>query len=244
MTQVMQEQDNDLARMDGLWIRVIEPQSPARHARDFAQVHTWLRQYISRPHDEIGRTGPVCPFIPPALSGKDAQFSFRYDVTGKDEQQLREALEAEMSTFALGTERSRTHTGASLDCRIVVLPATGPEGWRVLDEAYEDLKNNAVAHGLMVGQFHPHCDERAVRNPLFPVSVAPVGLFAIRRMAPHDVLFLYKHRAWFRIYDQNFRAHYERGRVRDPLLRELYVTAVERHGLPELAPKAKENDAP
>ncbi|MGW4645024.1 DUF6875 domain-containing protein [Kitasatospora sp. NPDC004289] len=204
-------------------------------AADLAVVDAWLRDYVGRSHEQLGRTGPVCPFVPPALNDQAVQFSFRYEVDGSSTAGITEALTEELADFAL-TAEPQPKSGASLECRIVVMPMTGPAGWQRLDDAYESLKNAAVDAGLMIGQFHPNCDERAARNTGFRVSVAPVGLLAMRRMAPHDVLFLTSRRDWFERYDTAFRAHYERGRVRDPLLRELYHAAVERYGLPAIVP--------
>jgi heptaprenyl diphosphate synthase len=108
----------------------------------------------------------------------------------------------------------------------------GPAGWDCLDAVYAYLKDFAVESGLMIGQFHPRCDERAVRNPDFAVSVAPVAMLAIRHMAPHDILFLHHSGQWFKEYDLRFGSHFERGRIRDPLLLSLYREARDQHGIP------------
>ena len=108
------------------------------------------------------------------------------------------------------------------------MPRMGPEGWERLDTVYEHLKDFAVESGLMIGQFHPNCDERAFRNPGFRVSVAPVAMLAIRHMAPHDILFLHDSEQWFREYDSRFRSHFQRGRIRDSLLLSLYRRARDR----------------
>lgn len=242
-TRADQPTGTSLERIDGLWIRVVAAPSQESVDRDFTEVDTWLREYVGRAHPELGRTGPVCPFVPPALNGKTAQFSLRYDTDGRSPNELGTLLKAEMADFAIVTD-ARPTTGAPLECRVVVLPGTGSEGWRNLDKMYPGLKSAAVADGLMISQFHPHCDERAVRNSAFPVSVAPLGMFAIRRMAPHDVLFLHTDHVWMETYDRLFRAHYERGRIRDPLLRKLYLAALDRHGLGPLTLTTKENATP
>lgn len=224
---------------DGTWVRTSPSQPDTRLEEDLAKVDTWLRQYVGRPDPQLGRNGPVCPFVPPALNDNAIQFSFYYDVDGSSGSHIREVLERELADFSVTAEQL-PKSGTSLESRLVVLPDTGPEGWRRLDEVYEALKNTAVSSGLMIGQFHPLCDERAVRNPAFRVSVAPVGLFAMRRMAPHDVLFLHERHSWLRTYDDLFRSHYERGRVRDPLLRELYQHGLEKHGMHPLTLTTKE----
>jgi hypothetical protein len=218
-----------------LWIRAIPAQPEAVLATHFEQIDTWLHETIARPDPRLGRTGPVCPFVPAALNAEAIQFSFRYDIG--DDGHLREVLEEEMADFE-SESKPLPRSGVSLESRLVVLPALGPDGWHRLDLVYESLKNTAVAGGLMAGQFHPLCEEGAIHNSGFRVSRSPVALLAIRRMAPHDVLFLHERADWFESYDRRFRSHYERGRIRDPLLRKIHLSGLARHDLPALVPAA------
>ncbi|MFD3694920.1 DUF6875 domain-containing protein [Streptomyces sp. NPDC058646] len=229
------------ARTDRPWIRVSPPQPRERVDRDLGRIDEWLRGYVGRAHPKLGRSGPVCPFVPPALGDHAVQLSLRYEIDGRDDALLHRALEAEMEDF-VRVARPVATSGTSLESRVVALPDTGPDGWRTLDREYEALKDKAVDSGLMIGQFHPDCDERAVRNPAFRVSIAPLGVLAIRRMAPHDVLFLHDRRTWFGTYDRLFRSHYQRGRIRDPLLRRLHLVGVARHGLPPVVVREHEKE--
>ena len=178
--------------------------------------------------DESDGQGPVCPFIPRALAQHAVQADIRHDIAGHSESELIDKLRAEISEFATAGQPPHS-TGVQLESRLVVMPRMDAAGWKRLDAAYERLKDFAVERGLMIGQFHPDCDERAVRNPDFRVSVAPVAMLAIRHMAPHDILFLHRHERWFKEYDSRFQSHFQRGRVRDSLLLSLYSAARDRH---------------
>jgi hypothetical protein len=193
-------------------------------------AETWLREYVAVGDRRVGRSGPVCPFIPHALTQHAVQTDIRCDIVGSSESELIDELRAEISEFAAAERRPR-NTGVLLESRLVVMPRLDAEGWERLDAVYEHLKDFAVERGVMVGQFHPRCDERAVRNPDFKVSVAPVAMLAIRYMAPHDILFLHRSERWFKEYDSRFRSHFERGRVRDSLLLSLYSKARALHSL-------------
>jgi len=193
-------------------------------------VEAWLREYVSVDDQRVGRSGPVCPFIPRALTQSAVEIRIRCDIDGCDEPELIDQLRAEISDFC-EAGRPPSSSGVILDSRLIVMPRMGPEEWEHLDTVYEHLKNFAVESGVMIGQFHPHCDERAVRNPAFKVSVAPVALLAIRHMAPHDILFLHRSEAWFNEYESRFRSHFEHGRVRDSFLLSLYHGARDRHGI-------------
>src|ERR1700754_1146454 len=195
------------------------------HSGDYHMlVDDWLREYVAVGDRRVGRSGPVCPFIPRALAQHAVQTDIRYDIAGSSASELQDKLRAEISKFA-ADGRPLSNTGVLLDSRLVVMPHMDTADWERLDTVYEHLKDFAVEHGVMIGQFHPQCDERAVRNPEFKVSVAPVAMLAIRHMAPHDILFLHRSERWFKEYDARFRSHYQRGRIRDSLLLSLYRTA-------------------
>jgi hypothetical protein len=194
-------------------------------------VDAWLREYVSVADPRVGRSGPVCPFIPRALTECAVETRIRDDIDGRNESELDRELRSEISDFG-AAGRPPHNSGVLLESRLIVMPRMGPAGWDCLDAVYAYLKDFAVESGLMIGQFHPRCDERAVRNPDFAVSVAPVAMLAIRHMAPHDILFLHHSGQWFKEYDLRFGSHFERGRIRDPLLLSLYREARDQHGIP------------
>jgi hypothetical protein len=196
-----------------------------------SSVDAWLREYVSVADPRVGRAGPVCPFIPRALTERAVETRIRDDIDGTDESELDRELRSEISDFG-AAGRPPHNSGVLLESRLIVMPRMGPAGWDCLDTVYAYLKDFAVESGLMIGQFHPRCDERAVRNPDFAVSVAPVAMLAIRHMAPHDILFLHHSGKWFKEYDLRFGSHFERGRIRDPLLLSLYRKAGDQHGIP------------
>jgi hypothetical protein len=204
------------------------PTTGENHSDEYLGLaDAWLREYVAVADRRVGRSGPVCPFMPRALDQQAVESRIRYDINGSSEQELVDELGAEISEFG-STGRPSRKSGVLLDSRLIVMPHLGPEGWERLDAAYEHLKGFAVELGLMVGQFHPRCDERAVRNSDFRVSVAPVAMLAIRHMAPHDILFLHRSDQWFKEYDSHFRSHFERGRIRDSFLLSLYDGARDR----------------
>ncbi|MEU8124839.1 DUF6875 domain-containing protein [Spirillospora sp. NPDC049024] len=184
---------------------------------DMETVLGWLRDYVGAPSEHLGRQGLVCPFVPAALNAEAIRFSFHYGVDACDVGGLRRLVVAELRDFEAATERPR-RSGVSLQSLLVVLPDAAEEGWRRIDESYGALKDLAVDAGLMIGQFHPACAERAVHNPAFRVSRSPIALYAVRHMAPHDSLFLRAERRWFEKYRARFPAR-ARSAAADGLVR-------------------------
>lgn len=217
----------------GTTIRIIAGTEPEDYTRrrfpaDCAAVWDWVYDYVSEPHRDLGRAGPVCPFVPPALKDGSLFYSVRYDVAGNDRESITRTLAAEMDEFD-ATTPPLPRTGIQLRSRLVSYPLLELEGWRALDDAYLNLKDRAVQRGLMIGQFHPACEESAIRNQAFRVSRAPHALVAMRRMAPHDILFLHENPLWFALYRERFGDYADSGRLRDPLMRQTYASAATTH---------------
>lgn len=183
----------------------------------------WLHGYISRPHPRIGRDGPVCPFVPRSIRADALRFVLHGEIDGTDPDQIVALLLAYRTTFLDSTPSSavqRRHRSL-----VVVLPGVAVEHQLALDQVHRVAKDEIVRSGLMLGQFYQRCPETAARNPEFPVSTGPVPCFVLRHMAPHDVLFLHRHRHWFAEYHRRFAADYRAGKVSDPLMVTLFDQA-------------------
>lgn len=188
----------------------------------------WLRDYICRPHPRVGRSGPVCPFVGPARRAGSLELRVRLLGPTPTKALMTETLRCALDEF--GAIGWRTGSNPMLHSLVVVMPDLPEDRYGLLDEAHAVVKNEAVARGMMIGQFHPRCEEPAARNREFPVSRSPVPLVAIRRMALHDVLFLHERADWFDCYAKRFGHKLRGSRASvDPLFVELFEAALDRH---------------
>ncbi|RLU81342.1 hypothetical protein CTZ27_32930 [Streptomyces griseocarneus] len=211
--------------------RGTEPPDPGALPADdtaAAVIHDWLNDYVSMPSPHIGRSGAVCPFVRPSLRAGSLETHIR--PVGPDPTVAR--LE-ETILWGLDEYHRIDWKGSnpSLRSLLVAIPDLDTSACHLLDDAHRAAKPTAVRRGMMIGQFHPLCEEPAIRNPEFPVSRSPVPLVAIRPMALHDVLFLNDSKEWFAEYHRRFGDHYMSGRSTvDPLFAELFQRAVAEHG--------------
>ena len=151
------------------------------------RVSGWLASYVTQPHPELGRRGPVCPYVAQAIASD--HISLTACRLGRDQnlERLTVAIDHGIDLFG---ELARCHERVYLFSMIMVFTDLKREHWRWIDEGHHLSKPEAVRSGLMLGQFHPQCKAPAAHNPSFWVNRAPVPLIAIRHMAPHDFLFL------------------------------------------------------
>ncbi|OLR91903.1 DUF6875 domain-containing protein [Actinokineospora bangkokensis] len=203
------------------------PKSPVsltdlRHAHE---VLDWLRDYISKPHPDLGRGGPVCPFVPQSLRTDQVRIVLHPELDGSDPGAIAELLRGYLEVFVAGTPDSAV--ARRQRSFVIALPNVAEEHLPLLDGVHRAVKPDMVAGGAMIGQFYQGCPEVAVRNPGFHVSTGPVPCFVIRHMAPHDVLFLHEDAGWFAEYHSRFAREFAAGKVTDPLMVQLFRRAEE-----------------
>lgn len=151
-------------------------------------VCDWAGKFLSRPNTELGRIGPVCPYTRTAI---DAQLFFlacpRLDDMSFSS--LRDTVQ-EYRDWFLDLRDLTTDEQQHLLTILIVLPDFDAESADELDRLHASLKDDFVGAGLMVGQFHPKCQQSGLWNDQFRPLQAPVPLFAIREMVSSDLPFL------------------------------------------------------
>ncbi|MEU4768103.1 DUF6875 domain-containing protein [Actinosynnema sp. NPDC023794] len=149
-------------------------------------VDRWVRNYLCRTHPRLGRSGPVCPYVPHALAAQALSVAV---VTGRPVHtgEVVGLMDRYRDWFTARTDPADLHQAL-----LVLFPALGPGdvAWAV-DEAQRISKTAFVRVGLMIGQFHDGPPAAGgIRNPAFRPLYAPVPLLAVRRMVRSDLPFL------------------------------------------------------
>ena len=171
------------------------------------ETRAWLEDYLSRGHEDLGRTGNVCPFVKPAMNaGMLMMETAVFDENKDGLAELCALMRRQVDRFSEMTWPQGKEQFATL---VTVIDGLPEHLGVLLDEAQRRTKGYAVKHGYMLGQFHPRCAEPAALNPAFPVSRAPEAVFAVRSMAQHDILFLHASPAMYQEYLKRFGELYE-----------------------------------
>jgi hypothetical protein len=149
-------------------------------------IATWVRQFLARPHPDVGRRGAVCPFVPLSL---EMDSIWMAEVPGQDPQfdDVARVITAFRDAF-LAMEPT-TGPEAMQKSILVVFPAlVGKAG--LVDEVQYALKKYFVDMGLMLGEFHADNQSQGLRNPDFRPLRSPIPMLAIRHMVESDLPFL------------------------------------------------------
>ena len=172
------------------------------------EILRWAQDYISRPDPRLGRSGAICPFVPPALKENVFYVAVHEDVddttgTGQIEELLADYAEAFLRTPPVTTPERLIKT------ILPAFPNMSAQRALVLDEIHARMKSFFVEKEMMIGQFHPRCSATAVRNPAFENKKSPIPMFALRHIVVHDILFLSNRRDWFEKYRLLYGARYD-----------------------------------
>ena len=182
----------------------------------------WLSDFVCQPNEEVGRAGPVCPFVEPALQADSIRMETRDGYCAATGETIRALIGDMVDTFRA---TKWPHRNKTIHALIYVLPDLPEDSWTLLDQGQQAAKPALAEDGLMLGQFHPHCDEPAARNPAFLVARSPIPMLAIRNMSLHDIMFLGYEARIFLAYDKHFSHMYEKHSGISPLFRKLYSRA-------------------
>lgn len=163
-----------------------KPAEPYRAALE--EVLRWAHEYLVEDHPDLGRAGPVCPYVPPSLEN-DLLWLTVHPGTNPPLDGLATAAEQYGRWFRrLPPQSGRL---AQYKAILILLPDLPPErGPEVIDVVQRALKPRFVADGLMIGEFYPGCSKHGLWNHHFRPLSSTVPLLTIRHMVAADAAFL------------------------------------------------------
>lgn len=165
------------------------PDLLAANIQPVMEILSWAREYLCAPHEQLGRDGPVCPFVPFSMHSR----LFYITVQRGQHFNQQTVCDTVMQYRDWFLELEPTHGHNSRYKTILILfPDVLPEDApTIIDATQYHLKPKFVAEGLMIGQFHPLPPaESGLWNADFRPLKSPIPLLAIRHMVATDFPFL------------------------------------------------------
>jgi hypothetical protein len=183
----------------------------------------YVREFLAKPHADVGRGGPVCPFIPKALRLDCLHLAV---VRGNTREAVEQACLAAREQFATLEPAS----GNSRFFRAVVLCFPDvPLRWagELIDGTQQRLKDDWVLQGLMLGEFHLLNNATGLRNSDFFPLRTPYPCLAMRHMVPSDLPFLKNKKDWVAAYLRQFESAENFAQAKAELRREAELELAE-----------------
>lgn len=149
----------------------------------------WAETFLTRPHQDLGRSGPTCPFVRKSLDSASLWLT-TIKIDELDKTSLIENLIGYKNWFPEIEPKDEDYR--IFKTIIILFPNLNEEQYSMLDIVQNSLKNEFLKNGMMLGQFHANCEEEGIRNPSFRPLKSPMPLLAIRYITPGDVVFMKK----------------------------------------------------
>lgn len=177
------------------------------------KVQEWLASFLAKPNQNLGRAGAVCPFVSTALAQKTIQIIAFPGHIG--ESQIIEVVKNEIANL----QKRITHhpDQRPLHVAILTFPAAEP---LMIEMVQDKLKEEIVAQGLMIGEFHPNHSGPGLHNANFHPMRAPMPMLVLREMVRPDIYFLNDAKKYSKDRIQYFKSTYNRlfaKKIRSPL---------------------------
>ncbi len=168
-------------------------------------VAGWIKTFIIRPHDELGRPGPVCPFVPGSVERQTLWLA---------PEQIGDGGVPHVVELINGYKRRLLDEGAgptdgdgTNDNVIVVvlvdLPAERAEG--VLDDVLQHIAvPSYVEDGIVFGPFYNGNQATAIYNNGFRPFQSPVPFIFVRHGVVSDWKFFVDKEDWLTLWARRF----------------------------------------
>ncbi len=152
------------------------------------EIMEWVKNFLGRPHHNLGRPGAVCPFVPYSLKSNSIRLAVIHtqdlypeqleDVVGRYRDIF---LEMDVKEQELAINRAFLLIFPDIDIE---------DASKLVDSIQQKLKPLFVESGLMIGEFHKRNETPGLHNPNFRPLRSPIPLLAIRFMVEADLPFL------------------------------------------------------
>ncbi|QIR39598.1 hypothetical protein HCG51_24725 [Tolypothrix sp. PCC 7910] len=152
------------------------------------ETSQWLQNFLAKPHADLGRPGPVCPFVPKAMKLNALRMRvIRFQ--NLLAQEVENIILPYLHTF-LDLEPKNQAEALNKSILLLFPDISHEDAPRLIDSVQKKLKPLFVEAGLMLGEFHRRNQTPGLHNPHFRPLCSPVPMLVIRFMVESDLPFL------------------------------------------------------
>jgi hypothetical protein len=142
-------------------------------------VADWIKTFVAKPHDDLGRAGPVCPFVPAGLEHKTLWLAPE-EIADRSAADVVELVNGYRDLF-LDTQPIDGDGAISKVIVIVFTDLSSERAKCVFDDVLQQLAIPSYADaGLLFGPFYEGHEGSAIYNPNFRPFQSPVPFLFVR----------------------------------------------------------------
>jgi uncharacterized protein DUF6875 len=167
-------------------------------------VADWIKAFVVRPHEDLGRAGPVCPFVPGALERKTLWLAPE-QIADRSVSAVVELMNGYKSLFL----DAQPTDGDDAKYKVIVvvftdLPADRAQG--VFDDVLQQLAAPSYAEdGIAYGPFYEGNEGTAIYNSGFRPFQSPVPFLFVRHTVISDWKFFLDDEDFLNLWARRFK---------------------------------------
>ena len=162
-------------------------------------IAEWINNFVIKPHEDLGRDGTVCPFVPGSLERKVLWLAPER-IGDRDPSEVVELMDGYRRLLL--DKRSGEGDDAIYDVIVVVftdLPADGAKA--VFDEIQGQLGvPSYVEDGILFGPYYPGNETPAIHSQSFRPFDSPLPFMFVRHGVTGDWEFFLDDDEWFKLW--------------------------------------------
>jgi hypothetical protein len=166
-------------------------------------VADWIKTFVVKPHQELGRAGTVCPFVPGSLERKTLWLAPE-QIADRDGPEVVELMSG-YQRLLLDT-RSTEGDDASYNVIVVVFSdLSADRAQSVFDEVLQQLAvPSYVEDGILFGPYYEGHAGTAIYNSSFRPFQAPVPFLFVRHGVTGDWKFFLDDEEWLTLWARRY----------------------------------------
>ena len=142
-------------------------------------VADWIKTFIAKPHPDLGRAGPVCPFVPSALDHRTLWLAPE-QIADRDTAGVVELMDGYKNLFR-NTQPIDGDNAVSKTIVVVFTDLPAERAQSVFDDVLQHLAVPSYADsGNLFGPFYEGNDGTAIYNSSFRPFQSPVPFLFVR----------------------------------------------------------------
>jgi len=174
--------------------------------RDRAALHAvanWIKAYVIRPHEDLGREGPVCPYVVQALERRTLWLAPER-IGDRGVPEVVALMDGYKRRF-LETERTEGEDGGNEVIVVVFTDLAAERAQGVFDGVRDELAARSYADdGIIFGPFYEGNPGTAIYNTSFRPFQSPVPFLFVRRTIVNDWKFFVDDDRWLGLWARRF----------------------------------------
>lgn len=176
---------------------------PPRHREALRAVADWIKTFILEPNDEIGRPGPVCPYMPTSVERQRMWLAPENIAHRKAADVIEVVNNYKRQLLGVGSS-----DGSEINYDVITVvftDLTADRAQSLFDEVLSEIAVTAYAEdGIVFGPFYNGNGGTAIYNNDFRPFQSPVPFIFVRHGVVADWKFFVEKEDWLTLWARRF----------------------------------------